>query len=422
MNSLLNQIARRKKRPFLLIIATLLLLLAAVTPAYAATFRDGETIEIAAGERVEDDLFISAQTINIDGVIAGNLFAAGSEVNINGTVEGSVFAAGQTLIVNGTIDGSLFASGYSLDLGPEARTDGNLFFSGFSLITAANSEVGHGIYGSGYQFVLKGIVEEDVNVGAGALELTGIVGGDVAGQVGEAEGDGTRIWMPNLNEAVPIVPAGMRVAESAEVAGNIDVELTPSAESGVEAPMFSLNNDRTRWVVGETVALLFVGLLLLWLRPGWLRRTGVIAKERWLSSIGVGVLALAIAALLVPLAAGLIILFALIGDWISLGQLAAPILGIGLTGLVFILAVFLFLVGMVSKIIVAALSGRFLLRRFNRESIPGHDLWALVAGILIYMMLRAIPFGVGFLFGLFVTLLGLGAYFLTMRTNVVKAV
>lgn len=412
---LAQQFKKQKWRILLALLMIGLLAVALVQPVYAAEFRDGDTVIIGEDEVIDDDLFISGQTVTVDGTVTGNLFAAGANVTVNGVVDGSLFMAGQSLAVNGTVNGSLFGTGYSLTTGPDAVTDGNLYFSGFSLTTEPGSQVGRSLYGNGYQLLLDGTTADNVYVGAAALELTGNVGGDVTGSVSSSQESAPTMFMPSFDGSVSIVPPGLRMDDSAQVSGDVTVDVIQPDQGEAAAPVYSLANERTRWVLGELIALLIVGFLLLWLRPTWLRRTSAVARERWLPSLGVGLLAVIIAAFLVPLIVGIIVLLTIAGGWISLGELTAPILGLGLTGLGLAVAVFLFLVGMVSKIIVAFLGGRLLVQRPSDSNITARDFAALALGLVIYILLRALPFGVGFIIGLFITLLGLGAFFLTWR-------
>lgn len=395
-----------------LLLGVLSLILA--QPAHAAEFRRGSTAVIAESEVIDDDLFITGQSITINGTVTGNLFVAGASITINGTVEGSLFAAAQAIIVNGTVNGTIFATGYSLTLGSEAVSDGNLFFSGFNLTTEQGSRVGHSLFGRGYQLLLNGEVSENVNFGAAALVLTGVVGGDVRGSVSSSEINSPIFWMPTFGQVSP-VPPGLRIDDSAQVAGAMSVDIIADVNEAATAPFYSLANERTRRVIGELVALLLVGFLLLWLRPDWLRRTGTVVQERWLSSLHVGLLASGAAFFLIPLLLGLIVLLAVFVGRSGLGQLAIPVLSLGVTGLSFAAAAFVFLMGMVSKIIVAYLVGRLLAQRLLPRDLPGMKFAALLIGVVIYVFLRALPFGIGFLTGLIVSLLGMGAFFLELR-------
>lgn len=415
MTFLAKQFSKRWYRFLLVLLTVGLLTIGLAQPVHAAEFRDGTAVTIGADELIDDDLFITGQTVTVDGIVTGNLFAFGSDITVNGTIEGSLVMAGQVLTANGTVEGSVFASGYSLSVGSEAETHGNLFFSGFNLATASGSQIDHSLYGSGYQMILDGRVADNVNVGAGALEVTGTVGGDIMGSVNSGDEQASEFWMPTFGTSVSVVPPGLRVSDDAQVAGDVSVEIIqPEETEAAAAPFYSLANERTRWIVGELIALLLVGFLFLWLRPKWLHRTSAVAQERWLPSLGTGVLAILGAIILLPVAIGILILLAMVADWISLGQLTAPVLGLGITGLALVTAVFFFLVGMVSKIIVADWGGRLLSRRSEGLDSTVMNFVGLAAGLIIYMLLRALPYGIGFVIGLIITLLGVGAFFLSI--------
>ena len=73
--------------------------------AWAADFRGGDYIVIDADEVIDDDLFITANRVEVEGTVKGDLFVTGQEVVINGQVEGSLLVTGQTLDINGNVKG-----------------------------------------------------------------------------------------------------------------------------------------------------------------------------------------------------------------------------------------------------------------------------------------------------------------------------
>jgi hypothetical protein len=84
-----------------------------------------------------------------------------------------------------------------------------------------------------------------------------------------------------------------------------------------------------------------------------------------------------------------------------------------------ILSIFALIVGFVlvtsflTKIVVAWLSGKWIISRFN-PTLAKHKVWPLVLGVIIVALVVAIPF-VGWIFGLIVMFLGLGALWLWGR-------
>ncbi len=81
----------------------------------------------------------------------------------------------------------------------------------------------------------------------------------------------------------------------------------------------------------------------------------------------------------------------------------------------------MFVVALVTKMVVAFLVGKTVLDRLAPQTMEGR--WgsaiALLVGVLIYEVIRAIPL-LGFLVGILVTIVGLGAIYLTIRPQKVE--
>ena len=58
----------------------------AAVPVLAADFRGGETVTVATGEVIDDDLYIAGTNIVIDGTVNGDIFGVGTTITINGGV------------------------------------------------------------------------------------------------------------------------------------------------------------------------------------------------------------------------------------------------------------------------------------------------------------------------------------------------
>lgn len=413
MNKSINRIHLRWPSYSLVLAVLAVIGLGLAQPVRAAEFRSGNTVVIGEDQVIDDDLFVSAQTVIVNGKVTGNLLVAGTDLTVNGTVGGSLFMTGQSLAANGTVDGSLYAAGSTFTLGPTAKVGRNLYGGGFSLTTAPGSQIGRSFYGSGYQVILNGAVANDVNIGSTALELNGSVGGDVRGTVSNANTAALPSFLPAFAGNVPTVPPGMHVSNNAQVKGQVAVESATTTPAAT-APFYSLANSRTRWIIGEFITLLLIGSLLLWLRPTWLRRTST-AAQRWLPSLGNGLLTLIVSIILIPLALALIILLAIAGGWLTFGQLATAILGVGLTTWVLAIVLLFFAIGILSKIVAAYLGGQLLLQRQLTTTRTGSDFIALALGLLVYSLLRSIPFGIGWVIGAIVVLLGLGAIVISLR-------
>jgi cytoskeletal protein CcmA (bactofilin family) len=410
-------------------------ILALVGVSYAGDFRGGDQVIIGEDEVINDDLCVGASRLVVDGTIKGDLYAVAQEIVINGTVEGNVLCGAQFITVNGTVADNVFAGGMSLSLGPAASVGHNVLFGGFGLEAEPGSRIGHDVLMGGYQAQLSGEIAQDLRAGLGALELNGKVGRDVEVEVGAAEeGPSPTAFFPAM--PIEMLPLGLRIADSASIGG----ELTYTSESegqiasgaqirGGVAHQTPPPEDRGRrdtvnvlgmgivaWVarvIGTFIALLIVGALVLWLLPEAIHRvTDVLQAQPW-PSLGWGCLTEIVVFVGVPLAVAVVIVVALISGAVTLGQLAGTVMSLGLTAVSLLTASFSLVAVYVTKVVVAFLVGRLILKQVQ-PSWAERWFWPLLLGVILFVILRAIPF-VGALISFAVTLIGLGAIVLGLR-------
>jgi cytoskeletal protein CcmA (bactofilin family) len=398
----------------------------------AVEFDDDGLIE--EGEVIDDDLFIASDVVRINGTINGDLFAAGGRVEINGTVNGSVFAGAQTILVNGAIDGSLYAGSSTMSVSPNAKVSRNLFYGGFNLNTEPDSVVGRDLLVGAYQALLAGQVERDVQAGVAALEIRGVIGGDVIAEVESADEDQMPVSFWGVPGVETIIPTGIRVSEDAQIDGtlrykssqNMNDQIAISPGGGLEythqpqpaqekdaydeVGWISVGSVIGKWILNRVqtfVTLLLLGLLVLWQGPELLRKSRQQLQSKPLESAGWGLASLVIVYGGAVIVSGLILMAALFFGVITLGELAKSILAVGFSSVGLILASFSVLVSYASKLVMAFLAGKFV---FNLL-FPDRDeqiAWPLIIGIFIYVLFRSIPI-VGLGIGILVTIFGLGA-------------
>ncbi len=160
-------------------------------------------------------------------------------------------------------------------------------------------------------------------------------------------------------------------------------------------------------LIRRYVSILAVGTLLLWLAPRALRAAADVVRGRPLPSLGAGllgivgaaVLALAVilVTVLVAIVLGLLGFGALVGATILGGILAVGVIAFGL----------FLIVGFGAQAAVGTSLGRLVLRT------DGRGFGALALGVLVVVLLTAIPLVGGWL-QLLVVLLGLGALLLAL--------
>ena len=411
---------RIHRRSFRLLAALALLIGMAAGPLYAAEPRGGEQVVIARGEVIDDDLYVAANTVTIDGTIKGDLVAIANQVIVNGTIEGDLLAAGQGVLINGAIGDDVRAGGEAVKLGPDARVGGDLVVGALSLETQPGSTVSRDLLIGGYQALLGGEVGRTVRGGLNRMELRGAVGGDVDVALGGDTSASAVQFAPAGSIIIPTVPPNLTLGDSARIAGKLsytssaEAARSPSAQIGAgvaynERPATAAAPPQPAWLsyLQRLATLLLIGALLLWFAPAWTRRLADTVQARPLPSLGWGVLsaaALIIAGLAILI--GTIALAAMFG-FARMGGLAALIVGLGVLANAVLLLGSISFMAFVAQALIAFTAGRWLLQK-TQPAWAERPYLPLVVGLVLYLVLRAIP-GLGTLTGLLVVLLALGA-------------
>src|SRR5215217_6857180 len=214
----------------LLVVAGLALLVGLImaSTAWAVETRSGDSVVIGPDEVVDDDLYVTANNVVIDGTIRGDLVAFGQSITVDGTVEGDLIAAGRSVEIRGTVEDDARIAGQTLLLGEGAEVEDDLIAAGFSLQNLPDSSVGGTLLYAGYQALLQGTVDEDVSVAANGLELGGEVGGNVDAEV-DGEDGGPPPFLFAQQAAAPAVDSGLTLTDSAVVGGDLTYESSTEA-------------------------------------------------------------------------------------------------------------------------------------------------------------------------------------------------
>lgn len=422
------------KRMYRLIVLALVVLLtfSIATPALAYDPRGGETIVIDADEIIEDDLYLAANYITINGVVRGDVIAFGNSITLNGKIEGDFMAAGNSVTVNGEVSDDLRFAGYALGLGPQAKIGDDVVAAGYSLDAAQGSIVGGALVLAAYQAQLNGQVDEKAQLGLGRLELNGVIDGDVQLAIGDTEDSGISptFYMGNNVPPVPSVKPGLNFGPEAKISGKLDYTSTNqfSFPAGVvigsvnytEPPVSPQDVSQYR-PMRETnpvlysilealrflVALVVVGLLIALLVPAWIRKPAEMIQKRPLPSLGWGFLTFIVVFFGLGLLATIVLALTILFAALTLGNLAGLSLVLGGSAFFALLVTFSLIAGYLSYLVVGYLSGRWILQRVN-PALTEKPYWALLLGLLILVVLTAIPF-LGGIVRVVVVLAGLGA-------------
>jgi hypothetical protein len=424
---------------------------AAVPAVHAAEIDNGGVVE--AGKTIDDDLILSSETVQMDGTVNGLLVAMGNTVTINGEVNGDVIAAGRTIVItknakidgnlftgaqnivmDGQITGSLLGGSASLETGGSSSIARNLYYGGYSYIQAAGSKTGRDTRAGVYQAKLQGETGQDAVVYGGAVEVDGKIGRNADFIVGDPTDrmEASNPFMTNMGVTTNLKP-GLRVASSAQIGGKMTytsrveqakaIESSPSGGIVFRTPVPSQAEKENREAqpqAGQTmniissltgfasnlISLLLVGALLLWKVPDLLNESVALPQAKPWNSAGMGFVTILVGYAGAFLAFFVIILVGIILGFISFGGLGGVSIALGLSLLAAAVTLFSVAVSLISKVIVAYLVGKWIYSKLAPNM--SNTVWPLVIGVVVYAVLRAIPFA-GLLIGLIATLLGVGA-------------
>jgi len=137
--------------------------------------RTGDTVTVAAGETVANDLYAFAGTVRVDGTVDGDLVASGGLVDVTGTVTGDVLAAGGSVNVTGTVGGDTRIAGGMLSVGGAIKED--LLATGGQLTVTSSGTVGEDLIAGTGQLTIDGVVTGNVLAQAGTYTKGGTIGG-----------------------------------------------------------------------------------------------------------------------------------------------------------------------------------------------------------------------------------------------------
>jgi hypothetical protein len=365
-------------------------------PASAGAEKVLHANAVPAGQVIDNDVFLTGQQPVVDGTVNGDVFIVGSDVTIRGEVNGSVFVVAENLHLPGVVSGNLYAAAVELTQPTESQIGRSLYALTLSLITEPESSIGRDLKTVALSARMQGQTERNTAAIIGPWELFKILRDIVNQNIIGFVPNQPSLAMSNSEDvsfrAVNTHRAMMRVAKDTEPSELVD---------------WLLN------ALKSFLNFLIVGGLMLWIFPhqfqGWAEKV----KKEPLAATGYGAVVL-INGYLLP---GLI-LFLLIGlllglIYVSLSSLAWPVFWVGIGSLITLFTLFTLATTFLSKAIVAFLAGTFIFSKVAPGALQYRGL-PLLLGLLIYVPLAAIPY-LGTFIGLVVTLLGLGAIWLSRK-------
>ena len=173
------------------------------------------------------------------------------------------------------------------------------------------------------------------------------------------------------------------------------------------------------WLWGllrNLVTILLLGALALWLAPGVFSRAQEQMKQRSLASIGVGLIMLVAVLFAIPMISIALVMLGLIFSLTTLIDIAGIWFGLGFATLGFAAALFFTLFLWAGKLLLSYIIGSWLLARISPQATVNR-FGALALGALVFAILAALPFFIGFLFSFVADLAGAGALWYAWRAT-----
>ena len=363
----------------------LMLILLFATPAMAADLRSSsDTVIISSGDVIDDDLYIAASSIAINGIVNGDVMSLGSTITVTGKINGSLIAIGSTINIGGEITESVRVAGSSVTV--TGTIGGDLVTAVSDLDIEKGAIINRDLVFAGSKIDIDAPISEEITGWATRVTIRDIIGGDV------------EIGVDRLT-----------VASTAEIKGDLvyysDNQATVESGARIDGttthepmkhrmPDFPIIHNFRIWaaVIGFFMALI-PGIIIILIAPRRAKAVADAIKTKPLLSLGWGALIL----IATPIAI-LILCVTIIG--IPLG-----IIG----GIFYLLVIFL------SQIAFGLFIGYWILSYARNVESKGMLILAFLLGFILLTLVKLIPF-VGPFIWVVTTIFGIGAMVISNKT------
>ena len=342
------------------ILTFMIIMMLTAAPVLAFDARSEETVTVGSQEVVDDDLYVGASTIVIDGMVNGELWAAGYTITVNGVVNGSAMVAGNMISISGDVGHAVRAAGQTISI--SGNVNGDLMVFGSAVNVASTATVKGDLFVGAANVRIDGLVEGDIKGGGSAVTI----GNGVKGNV-ELEVDSLTI-LSTANIEGDLTYTSEEEADiqsGAQIGGATTHNLPPVEEEPAIPFPFSLFSGILAKLTGFLMALV-TGLVIILIAQ---RRLTSIADAIGTSpgaSAGWG----ALIVFLAPIAA-VLVCFTIVG--IPVGLIALALWGIGLY---------------LAQIPVGLFIGRWIIGRFRAVEGKAIMVGALALGLVILKLLE----------------------------------
>ena len=371
------------KKTALLIIALLLLTLTvSVGVAGAQSFRSGDNVTVAEGQRIDGTLWASGKNIDIAGTVNGDVFCAGQNVTISGTVRGDVICVAQTIRIAGSVNGDVRLAAQTVTISGDVNNNSSIAAQTF-LLEGAGSVVGDASVAAN-DANLIGRVGRDASIAAQTVAISSSIGRELKATTEHLSLNsdarvGGDLSYTSANKA--------NVANGATI-GGITNRYEPKETANHRGRLFGFSALTALYTI---ISLLIVALALVLLVPQLFRVVSGVAITSPLKTLLVGVVA--------------VFVFPIVFVALLLTVLGIPLALLLLLGWLLILAL--------SGLFFSYYLGRLLLKNQPNPII------IMLVGSLIVLVLHVVPI-LGFVIGAVAIWMGSGMLLLSLKRQFVR--
>lgn len=148
-----------------------------VAPAFALQIETGEEYLLQESETVDENLYVGAGNVNLNGTVNGDLLSTSGNAVITGNVRDDVWVVGGSVKLLGQVGNDLRVLAGDVFVSEDVNGD-IMVLSGVVHIASGVNVAGDVVVGAG-QLIIDGNVAGDVLTGAGQLNINGTVAGSV---------------------------------------------------------------------------------------------------------------------------------------------------------------------------------------------------------------------------------------------------
>ncbi|OIP57672.1 MAG: hypothetical protein COX79_01425 [Candidatus Levybacteria bacterium CG_4_10_14_0_2_um_filter_36_16] len=374
----------RMKKILYVFIFTLALLTQFSFPAFAQ-YSPTKPILLPSELTIEKDYFAAGNSVTLNGSVNGDAYLAGKTVVVNGAVNGDLLATGATITVKGDVKGNIRAIGGNVII--TSKVGGNITLVAQNVKITDPADITGSLVAIAEKLEVKSPIGKGVHLVVANATFENSVSQDIRGAVGtlsfgkNAKVGGSVIYWSN-NKAT--------ISKDAAITGKIEKHSPPPE---IEKAKISINKSLTAFLLWSKIvgflALLIVGLLLIYFMPVYTEKTAALVWGSPGRTFIVGLVAIIITPIL-------FVLF------------FATILGIPLA---FLTLIFFFLLLSYSKILAAMAIGKRVAPYLGKKISLA---WMYVLGVVIFSLLSYVPV-VGWIVNTVLGLMAMGAFLVSEK-------